>query len=204
MKSKKIILMVLGFLAIGALTGELEARRGGGGRRGGPRMARAGGGARFAGRHGAGRGRRFAGGRRRGWRGGRGRRGYRHGYGPWRRGYGFGYGPWWGYGLGWPGVTIGAGDDYYDSYATTDYRDNMGYTYWELINETDIPIEVRAIGGNYFRIAPGTRTQIPRGASFSIKVKASDGQRMRFATHDHFVKITQSDRDTLRHNTWNE
>lgn len=232
MKNKRIILTVLSFLALGALTGELEARRGGGRGGGGARMGgRAGGGTRMAGRgarmggsrggarmrgtrmggsRGRGRfagrrgiaGRRFASRGRPGWRGGRWRRGG-FGFGPWRRGFGWGPG-WWGYGYGWPGITIGLGDDYYDDYVTSDYRDNMGYTYWEVHNNTSIPIEVRAIGGSYFRLFPGATTQIPRGASFSLKVKASDGQRMRFATHNHYVEITQSRRGTLRHHTWNK
>ncbi len=188
--------------------------RGGGARMRGARMAgrtrmggRAGGGARMArarvaGRRGIVGGRRLASHGRSGWRGGRRGHGHRHGFGPWRR-RGFGPG-WWGYGYGWPGVTIGLGDDYYDDYVTTDYRDNMEYTYWEVHNNTDIPIEVRAIGGNYFRIVPGATIQIPRGASFSLKVKASDGQRMHFATHNHYVEIAQSRRGTLRHHTRNE
>ena len=176
-----------------------------GGRVGGARMARAGR-ARVAGRRGVIGGRRLAFGGRPGWRGGRWRRGHRGGHGPWRRGYG--WGPlWWGYGYGWPGTTIGYGDDYddyYDDYATADYRDNMGYTYWEVRNNTNIPIEVRAIGGSYFRIFPEASTQIPRGASFSLKIKASDGQRMHFATHNHYVEITLGRRGTLRKRTWNE
>ncbi len=107
-------------------------------------------------------------------------------------GYGFGFGD--GY----------YDNGYYDDYETPDYRDNMGRTYWEVHNNTDIPIEVRAIGGSYFRIVPGATRQIPRDTSFSLKIKASDGQRMRFATHDHYVEITQSNRGTLRRRTHNK
>jgi len=206
-RTKKIIITVLSFFALGAVTGELEARRGGrggGARMGGARMGgRRGGGARMGARRGGarirGRGGRRYGYRGRGWHGGRWRRGRRWGYGPWRYRRPWGPAYWGGW---WPGVTV-VSSDYYDDYDMNDYRDDMGYNYWDVRNSTNTPIEVRASGGTYYRVMPGGNMQIPRNASFTMKVKASDGQRMKFATHNHYVEIMQGKRGTLRHRTWN-
>jgi len=207
MKRSRILLGLIGLLALGAIAGELEARRGGGGGRGGR-----GGGGRMGGRRGGGGGGPRRGGGRFASRGPRGRHHHHHGYrgryrgrrGPWRRGYG--WGPYWGGGYGWwPGVTIGVGSAATD-YAPSDYRDDMGYNYWEVSNSTAYPIRVRASGTpDFILIYPGSSAQVPRNASFSLRVM-QDGtpQRMRFNTRSHYVEISQRGNGRLEYNSWND
>jgi hypothetical protein len=198
MKLKKLIVLTLIFAGlISCVDTFTRGGGGGGGGRGGGGGGRGGGG--------------FHGG---GGRGGYGGRGYGRGYGGrnWR-GYGYGYGggywgyPWYGWGLGWPYYGYGYGYPYVgvsytsssdnsgysdDNHKRQSNRDDEGYDYWNIRNNTNQPIYVSAPGSNRIYIAPKKRAQLYRKNGFNFRVEGSNRSSQFFAT-SHGVRIMQDE-----------
>ena len=176
--NKKLLIL---FFALASITPDIQSRRGGGG------------GFRGGGHHGGG-------GHRGGFGGGFGRGGY--GYGGFGGGgFGFGFGR--GYGYGWPyygGYGYGPYDYPYDNWywrrplytepviTRPVKKDDMGYTYWEITNNTPHTITVRTRGDSK-KIPSGKTKKLRHRYNFTLSVHGPGGKRETFETEEHHIDV---------------